>query len=40
MREAVDIRALNAEIAAIVARQAKLRTAIDAVVVDLEEAKP
>lgn len=36
-REAVDIRALNAEIARIVARQAELRTAIDAIVADLEE---
>ncbi|MCW5567521.1 MAG: type I restriction-modification system subunit M [Dokdonella sp.] len=35
-REAVDIRALNAEIAGIVARQAKLRTQIDAIVTDLE----
>lgn len=35
-RETVDIRALNAEIADIVARQAKLRTAIDAIVADLE----
>lgn len=35
-REAVDIRALNAEIAQIVARQAELRTAIDAIVADLE----
>ncbi len=37
-REAVDIRALNAEIARIVARQAELRTAIDAIVADLERA--
>jgi type I restriction enzyme M protein len=37
-REAVDITALNAEIARIVARQAELRTAIDAIVADLEEA--
>ncbi|WP_456284147.1 type I restriction-modification system subunit M [Microbacterium sp. JZ101] len=36
MREAVDIQALNAEIARIVARQAELRTAIDALVADLE----
>ena len=36
--EAVDIRALNSEIARIVARQSKLRTAIDAIVVDLEGA--
>jgi type I restriction enzyme M protein len=35
-REAVDIAALNAEIARIVARQAELRTAIDAIVADLE----
>jgi type I restriction enzyme M protein len=35
-REAVDIKALNAEIARIVARQAKLRTAIDAIVANLE----
>lgn len=35
-REAVDIVALNAEIARIVARQAELRTAIDAIVADLE----
>ncbi|HET7620931.1 MAG TPA: type I restriction-modification system subunit M [Gemmatimonadaceae bacterium] len=35
-REAVDIRALNAEITRIVARQAELRTAIDAIVADLE----
>ncbi len=35
-REAVDIKALNAEIARIVARQAELRTAIDAIVADLE----
>ena len=34
--EAVNIQALNAEIARIVARQAKLRTAIDAIVADLE----
>jgi type I restriction enzyme M protein len=34
--EAVDIIALNAEIARIVARQAELRTAIDAIVADLE----
>lgn len=33
---AVDITALNAEIAQIVARQAELRTAIDAIVADLE----
>ncbi len=35
-REAVDITALNAEISRIVARQAELRTAIDAIVADLE----
>ena len=35
-REAVDITALNAEIARIVARQSELRTAIDAIVADLE----
>ena len=35
-REAVDIRQLNAEIARIVARQAELRTRIDAIVADLE----
>ncbi len=35
-REAVDIRALNAEITRIVARQAELRTQIDAIVADLE----
>jgi type I restriction enzyme M protein len=34
--EAVNIQALNAEIARIVARQAELRTAIDAIVADLE----
>ena len=34
--EAVDIKALNAEIALIVARQAELRTQIDAIVSDLE----
>lgn len=37
-REAVDIVALNAEIARIVARQAELRTQIDAIVADLEGA--
>ena len=36
--EAVDIRALNAEIVRIVARQAELRTQIDAIVADLEDA--
>ncbi|WP_456695512.1 type I restriction-modification system subunit M [Aeromicrobium sp. P5_D10] len=35
-RVATDIRALNAEIAEIVARQAELRTHIDAIVADLE----
>ena len=35
-REAVDIQALNAEIARIVARQAELRTQIDAIVAELE----
>jgi len=35
-RVAVDIRALNAEISGIVARQAELRTQIDAIVSDLE----
>ncbi|MFT4215179.1 MAG: type I restriction-modification system subunit M [Microbacterium sp.] len=35
-RETVDIRALNAEIARIVARQTELRTSIDAIVADLE----
>ena len=35
-REAVDIGELNAEITRIVARQAELRTAIDAIVADLE----
>ena len=35
-REATDITALNAEIARIVARQSELRTAIDAIVADLE----
>ncbi len=37
-REAVDITALNAEIARIVARQTELRTQIDAIVSDLESA--
>lgn len=37
-REAVDIAALNAEIARIVARQQELRTSIDAIVADLEGA--
>lgn len=35
-REVVDITELNADIARIVARQVELRTAIDAIVVDLE----
>ncbi|MCZ2104806.1 MAG: type I restriction-modification system subunit M, partial [Burkholderiales bacterium] len=35
-RKAVDIRALNADIARIVARQAELRMQIDAIVADLE----
>jgi type I restriction enzyme M protein len=35
-REVVDITALNAEIARIVARQQELRTAIDEIVADLE----
>jgi type I restriction enzyme M protein len=35
-REAIDIRQLNADIAHIVARQAELRTQIDAIVADLE----
>lgn len=35
-REVVDITALNAEIARTVARQAELRTSIDAIVADLE----
>lgn len=35
-REAVDIQQLNARIAKIVARQTELRTAIDAIVADLE----
>lgn len=39
-REAVDIAALNAEIARIVARQAALRTEIDALVADLEAPTP
>lgn len=37
--EEVDIKALNAEIGQIVARQVDLRTAIDAIVADLEGAK-
>jgi len=35
----VDIQELNAEIARIVARQAELRTSIDAIVADLEGTK-
>ena len=35
-REAIDIKALNAKITDIVARQAELRTQIDAIVADLE----
>jgi type I restriction enzyme M protein len=35
-REPVDITVLNAKIAKIVARQSELRTAIDAIVADLE----
>ncbi|MGP5634618.1 type I restriction-modification system subunit M [Corynebacterium casei] len=38
-REVVDISELNAEIEKIVARQAELRTAIDAIVADLEASK-
>lgn len=38
-REVVDIVALNAEIAEIVARQAELRASIDAIVADLEGSK-
>jgi len=38
-REAVNITELNAEIARIVARQSELRTAIDAIVADLESAR-
>ncbi len=38
-REAVDITALNAEIAEIVARQAELRISINAIVADLEGSK-
>jgi type I restriction enzyme M protein len=36
----IDIEALNAEIAGIVARQQKLRTAIDAIVADIEGIEP
>ncbi len=35
-REVIDIKELNAEIARIVARQAELRTSIDAIVADIE----
>ena len=35
-REATDIKALNADIARIVARQSELREQIDAIVADLE----
>ena len=38
-REIVDITVLNAEIARIVTRQAELRTSIDAIVADLEDAR-
>ncbi|QXT63410.1 type I restriction-modification system subunit M [Tessaracoccus palaemonis] len=38
-REVVNIEELNAEIARIVARQAELRTSIDAIVADLENAQ-
>ena len=38
-REEIDITALNAEIAQIVARQAELRTQIDAIVAELEGAE-
>ena len=37
-RGATDIRAINAEIGRIVARQQELRTAIDVIVADLEGA--
>ncbi len=39
IRKAVDIKALNGEIARIVARHANLRTQIDAIVADLERKK-
>jgi len=39
LREEINITELNAEIAQIVARQAELRTAIDAIVADLEGAE-
>ncbi len=35
-RESIDIKALNRDIARIVARQAELRKQIDAIVADLE----
>jgi type I restriction enzyme M protein len=38
-REAVDINVLNAEIAEIVARQAELRTTVDQIVADLQDAR-
>ena len=38
-REVIDITELNAQIEQIVARQAKLRTSIDAIVADLEDLK-
>src|SRR5699024_5458754 len=38
-REEIDITELNAEIAQIVTRQSELRTAIDAIVANLEGAK-
>lgn len=38
-REIIDIQELNADIGQIVGRQAELRTAIDAIVADLENAK-
>lgn len=38
-REAVDIKALNTEIAEIVARQADLRASVDEIVADLESSK-
>lgn len=38
-REVINITELNAEIARIVARQAELRTSIDAIVADLEGTK-
>jgi len=38
-REVIDIKTLNAKIAGIIARQNDLRTAIDAIVADLEVAQ-